>query len=176
MLGIALVILATALGAQVEPLAATDWAELVPGTLQTLAVLVGGALLGPKRGALAMLLYLALGLLGLPVFHGWESYSLVEFAEYPSAGYLIGFLPAAAYVGAAVRRARKYWSLVARMLLGHVLILGCGVPVLASYTSWEAALFSGLLVLLPGMLIKSLLAAGLCYWAREARKTSSSVA
>jgi biotin transport system substrate-specific component len=176
MIGLALVILATALGAQIEPLASTKWADLVPGTLQTLGVLVGGAVLGPKRGALAMLMYLGLGLLGLPVFYGWSSYSLAQFAEYHSAGYLIGFVPAASYAGAAARRYRGYWTLLVCMLLAHLLILALGVPVLAAYTGWDAALQGGLLALLPGMSVKSLLAAALIYWAREVRKTSSKAA
>src|SRR5690606_23310742 len=69
-------------------------AGIVPITLQTFGVLLAGAVLGAKRGFLAVLLYLAVGAAGLPVFSGGAA-GLAVFAG-PSAGYLIGFPLAAA--------------------------------------------------------------------------------
>ena len=174
MLGILLVIVATALGAQIEPLAATPFADAVPGTLQTLAVLAGGALLGPGRGALAMLGYLALGLVGVPVFHDWKALPPADFVNYFSAGYLIGFIPAAAFAGWAAQRWRSLLGLLLVMLLGHLIVLGIGAPVLAAWTSIEFALERGLINLLPGMGIKSALGALLVYFWRVRRSTSTS--
>lgn len=68
----------------------------VPITLQTFAVMLAGCVLGPARGGAAVLLYLALGAVGLPVFA--EHSSGVGVFTGPSAGYLIAF-PVAAVVG-----------------------------------------------------------------------------
>lgn len=77
-------------------------AGLVPITLQTFGVLLAGAVLGAKRGCLAVLLYLAVGAVGLPVFAGGSA-GLAPFAG-PTVGYLLGFPLAAALCGAIVER------------------------------------------------------------------------
>jgi len=77
-------------------------AGIVPITLQTFAVLLSGAVLGAKRGFLAVLVYLAIGAAGLPVFSGGAA-GLGVFAG-PSMGYLIGFPFAAALCGFIVER------------------------------------------------------------------------
>ena len=74
----------------------------VPLTLQTLAVLLTGAILGARRGFLAVLLYVALGLVGLPVFANGASGFAVLLG--PTGGYLLSFLPAAALCGFIVER------------------------------------------------------------------------
>ena len=74
----------------------------VPITLQTFAVLLSGAVLGARRGFLAVLLYVAAGAVGLPVFSGGAS-GLAVLAG-PSAGYLIGFPFAAGLCGLIVER------------------------------------------------------------------------
>lgn len=71
-------------------------------TLQTFAVLLSGAVLGMRRGFLAVLLYLAVGAAGLPVFSGGAS-GLAVFSG-PSVGYLVGFPFAAALCGFIVER------------------------------------------------------------------------
>ena len=75
---------------------------IVPITLQTFGVMTAGAVLGAKRGFLAVLLYLALGAIGLPVFTGGTG-GLGRFSG-PSAGYLIAFPFAAALCGLLVER------------------------------------------------------------------------
>ena len=62
----------------------------LPITLQTLGVLLAGASLGPKKGPLAVLLYLALGAIGLPVFAGGSAGVGVVFG--PTGGFLFGFV------------------------------------------------------------------------------------
>lgn len=74
----------------------------VPITLQTFGVLLAGAVLGSKRGFLAVSLYLVVGLAGLPVFSGGGAGPGV-FAG-PSVGYLIGFPLAAGLCGFIVER------------------------------------------------------------------------
>lgn len=74
----------------------------VPITLQTLAVLLTGAVLGARRGFLAVVLYLVVGAAGLPVFANGSS-GLGVFSG-PSVGYLLGFPLAAALCGLIVER------------------------------------------------------------------------
>ncbi len=69
---------------------------LVPVTLQTLLVYSSGLFLGPAGGALSQLLYVTLGLIGLPVFAGGGG---IIYVLSPSFGYLVGFIPAAAVSG-----------------------------------------------------------------------------
>lgn len=78
----------------------------VPITLQTFAVLLAGAALGSRRGALAVLLYLAVGAAGLPVFSGGVG-GLGVLAG-PSVGYLAGFAPAAFLCGFIVERLPRH--------------------------------------------------------------------
>lgn len=74
----------------------------VPITLQTFAVMLAGAVLGARRGFLAVLLYLAVGAIGLPVFTGGAA-GLAPFAG-PSVGYLVAFPLAALATGFFVER------------------------------------------------------------------------
>ncbi|MCH2100930.1 MAG: biotin transporter BioY [Planctomycetes bacterium] len=174
MLGVLLMIVATALGAQVEPFLATPLANSVPGTLQTLALLTGSALLGPTKGVFATVIYLTLGMVGLPVFSDWASYSLTELVEYPSAGYLVGFLPGSALAGALAARSQRLPALLGVMLAGHLMILLFGVPIFAASINWETALDAGMVQLLPGMAIKTLLGALIIYRVRVSRRASTS--
>ena len=77
----------------------------VPLTMQTLAVLVIGGVLGPRLGAGAVAGYLGLGLAGAPVFHGGLGGPLVLAG--PTGGYLLGFLPAAFLMGWFSTRAMR---------------------------------------------------------------------
>lgn len=85
----------------------------VPLTLGTFAVLLVGAALGPARGALSVVLYMAAGLAGAPVFaDGASGWAMASF------GYVLGYLPAAAVLGHLARRGgdRSPW----RTALGAV--------------------------------------------------------
>lgn len=98
----------------------------VPITLQTLTVMLAGCLLGPVRGMLAVLLYLGMGAVGLPVFAEHSS-GLGVFTG-PSAGYILSFPLAAALGGflvkyvAGERRTRALW-IFACSLAGSVLVV-----------------------------------------------------
>lgn len=74
----------------------------VPITLQTFGVMLTGAVLGARRGFLALLLYVAVGLAGLPVFSG--GVGGVGVLQGPSVGYLLAFPFAAALCGFLVER------------------------------------------------------------------------
>jgi len=101
----------------------------VPYTLQTFAVLLVGASLGWLRGALSMLLYVLVGLAGVPWFAGGVSgYDEAKV----TMGYLVGFVLAAALVGWMSGRGRdRQWSTsVTEFFLGSLVIYAVGVPVL----------------------------------------------
>lgn len=86
-------------------------------TLQTFAVFAVAGLLGWKSGTLSVLLYIALGACGVPVFSGFSN--LYTLLTMPSAGYVIGFIFTALIVGFfAEKFGRKLWALALGMLLG----------------------------------------------------------
>lgn len=101
----------------------------VPITGQTFAVLLSGAVLGSKRGAASMLVYLGMGIAGVPVFAPDGA------IPHASRGYLIGFAVAAFIVGWVVERGwgKNPLKLALAMLLGEVAIYGFGLPWLAFY-------------------------------------------
>lgn len=132
----------------------------VPFTLQTLGVLITGAALGSRRGALALLLYLAEGAVGLPVFAG-PPYGIARLAG-PTGGYLVGFVFAAALVGwlAEHNWDRRVSTAAAAMLLGNLVIYAFGVSWLAvALGDVGAAISKGLLLFIPGDLLKIAIAA-----------------
>ncbi len=132
----------------------------VPLTGQPFAVLLVGALLGAKRGGLAMLTYLGEGaLLGLPVFAGGAAGMGALLG--PSGGYLVGFAPAAFVTGALAERGwdRHVLSTWAAMALGSAMIFVCGLPWLAQFVGWEHVLAAGLYPFVIGDVIKQGLAA-----------------
>ena len=132
----------------------------VPITLQTFAVLLSGAALGPMRAAAGMLLYLGVGAAGFPWFSqqnsGWA---------FPSFGYIIGFVVAAVIVGALARRGadRSVLGAGALMVAGNLVIYAIGVPYLALALGVPLidAVGLGLTPFLIGDGLKILLAAGL---------------
>lgn len=101
----ALVATFAALLAVCSLLALSFGAVPVPVTLQTFAVLLAGAVLGPRLGPLAVLLHLVVGLVGLPVLAGAKG-GLAVLAG-PSAGYLLAFPLAALVTGVIVVALRR---------------------------------------------------------------------
>jgi biotin transport system substrate-specific component len=130
----------------------------VPFTLQTLAALLTGAALGSVRGLLSMLLYLAAGSLGAPMFanhtHGWGG---------PSFGYIIGFVVAAGVVGELARRGndRSVISAIGLMAVGDAVLLSIGTMWLANdlHVSASKAIELGVTPFLIGDAIKLTIAA-----------------
>jgi len=103
----------------------------VPMTLQTLVVLVIGAAYGARLGAATVMVYLAEGAMGLPVFAGPVG-GLAPLIG-PTAGYLFGFVAAAFVTGWLSERGwdRSVPLLFVAMAVGHIIILGCGFAWLA---------------------------------------------
>ena len=106
----------------------------VPYTLQNLGILVAGGALGLRRGGIAALLYVALGVIGLPFFaEGRGGLSVMWGA---TGGYLVGFVVAAALVGrlAELGWDRRLGGAIGATLLGTIVIYLVGVPWLAVTT------------------------------------------
>ena len=142
---IALIAAFAALVAVCALLPAIKVAGPVPITLQTFAALLSGAVLGSRRGFLAVLLYVVAGAAGLPIFSGGAAGLAVLTG--PTAGYLIGFPLAAALCGAIVERLprRSVVSAVAifcaGLLSSALFIHTCGMAglVLRADLTWGQA-------------------------------------
>ncbi|WP_318244481.1 biotin transporter BioY [Oerskovia merdavium] len=133
----------------------------VPITLQTLGVMLAGALLGAWRGALAMLTFLALVAAGLPLLSGGRGGPAVFVG--PSVGYLIGFVAGAAVVGLIVERFRTltFWRVLVASVVGGMLVMyALGIPLQALVTGFPLqTVATGSLMYLPGDLLKAVIAA-----------------
>ncbi|PVU81243.1 BioY family transporter (plasmid) [Cellulomonas sp. WB94] len=137
----------------------------VPITLQTFGVMLAGLVLGARRGALAALLYLAVGAAGLPVFSGGAG-GVGVFAGL-SAGYLLAFPLAAALAGYLATRAGglrpsvRYVALFASATAASLLLIH---PIGIAVMGWRGGLSASEALVagsryIPGDLIKNLLAA-----------------
>ena len=132
----------------------------VPLSLQTFSVLLVGAVLGSRRGAASMGLYLVAGVAGVPWFtqqqSGWA---------FASFGYVVGFVLAAYLVGRLAERGadRTVLRTAGLMVLGNLAIYAVGVPglVLIAGMDLAQALLVGVVPFLIGDALKIALAAGL---------------
>ncbi len=137
----------------------------VPMTLETLAVLGLAGLFGARLAGAAVLLWLAEGAAGLPVFAG--AVAGPAYLLGPTGGYLLGFLLAALLVGHLADhpahrglRARPL-LLFASMLVGVAVIYACGVAWLAHLIGWQRGFALGAAPFIPADLTKTALAAAL---------------
>lgn len=135
----------------------------VPFTAQTFGVLAVGGALGFRRGAAALLLYLAIGAVGMPVYS--EGRSGLAMLQGVTGGYLIGFVVAAAVVGrlAELGWDRHIGGAIAMMAVGTAIIYAIGVPWLkvSADLPWATAVASGMTKFLAWDLAKLLVAAGI---------------
>ncbi|WP_146588707.1 biotin transporter BioY [Puniceibacterium confluentis] len=146
----------------------------VPITAQSMGVMLCGTVLGARRGALAVLLFLALVALGLPLLAGGRG-GLGVFAS-PTVGFLIGFPVAAFVTGFIVERWRGNLALVSALasVIGGILVLYvfgiAGLAFMLDKTLTEAALL--VTAFIPGDLIKAGLAGGITSGLARARPES----
>ena len=133
----------------------------VPITAQSMGVMLCGTVLGARRGALAVLLFLALVAVGLPLLSGGRG-GLGVFAS-PSVGFLIGFPVAAFVAGLVVEKwtaAIGVAAFVGAILGGIVMLYAFGIPGMAVMLDKSLPEAAGLATpFLPGDLIKAGLAA-----------------
>ena len=138
-------------------------------TLQWFFVLMAGFLLGSKCGALSVLVYLCIGLIGIPVFAagGGPAYVLR-----PGFGFLLGFLLAAFLIGWISERigAKKLWQMLIPAAIGLVAYYGVGAVYfyliknlyVGEAVSWKVVVVQYCLITVLPDAILCLLAAGLC--------------
>lgn len=133
-------------------------------TLGTLLVYLTGLLLGAKLCSISVLLYLALGFLGLPVFSGYTAGAGVLFG--PTGGYLLGYLPCAflagLFSGGAGRGKKAMFRFVLGAICGTLLLYLCGTlwffAVFAKEVTFADALFQCVVPFLPFDVVKIVLA------------------
>ena len=158
---IALVAAGAGLTAVAAQIAVPLWP--VPITGQTLAVLLVGSTLGATRGALSMLLYAVLGVVGLPVFSGASS-GVATFLG-PTGGYIVGFVFAAAFTGWLAQREwdKRFLGAALSFLGGTVVIFAFGMTWLAIslQASLQQTLEWGLYPFIVGGIIKAAIAAAI---------------
>jgi biotin transport system substrate-specific component len=133
----------------------------IPITGQTFAVLLTGALLGSRLGAMAIIAYLAEGASGLPFFSGGTAGLLHMMG--PTGGYLFAF-PAAAYITGAFAEHgwdRRFLTAAAAMAVGSALIMLSGWAwfSVVMHTSPLLTLYATVIKFIPGDIVKILLAA-----------------
>lgn len=138
----------------------------VPITLQTFAILMIGLVLPPKYAGLTTLIYLVVGLFGLPVFSGGTG-GFGSFIS-PSFGFVIGFIPASFIISYLKQRLKPETNskLMGTTLIGTVILYIIGLSymyiifrnVLDIETGFTHVLQLGLIPFIPGDIFKALLA------------------
>ncbi len=143
----------------------------VPITAQTLGVMLAGSVLGARRGGVALLAFLAVVAVGLPVLSGGRG-GLGVFVG-PSAGYLYSWPIAAFVIGLLTqlfwRRLNLAWALVANLVGGLLVIYAIGIPFTSLYADiplWTS--FTGALAFIPGDVVKAVAASLVAVAVRKA--------
>ncbi len=135
------------------------WPGPVPVTMQTFVILVLGMTYGWRLGGATLLLYLAEGAIGLPVFAKGGG---IAYFSGPTGGYLVGFVLAAVAAGWLAERGwdRRPATTALAMLIGNVVIYVPGLLWLAMIVGWDKPVLEwGLYPFLVGDLVKLALAA-----------------
>ncbi|MCX6990836.1 MAG: biotin transporter BioY [Chlamydiae bacterium] len=129
----------------------------VPLTVQCNVILLLAAMLGSKRGALAVVAFLVQGAMGLPVFAGGTA-GLLCLAG-PTGGYLLGYVAAAFFTGYLVENMKQKTAVKAffAMAAGNALIYFFGVAGLSTFIGWTSAFMLGAVPFIIGDLLKLLL-------------------
>lgn len=146
----------------------------VPLTLQNFGVLLVGLLLGPRRGFAAMVLYLAEGAAGLPVFNSAGPGGTLQLFGL-TGGYLMAYPFVASLAGFLFERGRKTFARAAAAgIVAEVLLFAIGISWLAVATgSFRRAVFFGLYWFVFAEVIKVLLAAAVAVRIKRAPKVQA---
>ena len=130
----------------------------VPIALQGHICLLLGALLGSRKGSLAVLAYIAQGAMGLPVFALGKAGIAVLLG--PTGGYLMGYLAATWVTGYLIERSvsKSLRGAMVAMTLGNLVIYLCGLSQLALFVGVQRVFFLGMLPFLIGDGLKLILA------------------
>jgi len=131
-------------------------------TMQTCLVLLIGAAYGPRLAVATVLLYLAQGAAGLPVFTGTPERGLgLAYMTGPTGGFLLGFVASAALAGVLAERGwlRSLPSALVGLLAADALVFIFGLAWLSTLIGWDRALAGGLYPFLLSEAVKVGLAA-----------------
>ncbi|BCK82040.1 MAG: biotin transporter BioY [Firmicutes bacterium] len=147
-------------------------------TLQFFFTAMAGCLLGSGCGALSQLIYVLLGLLGLPIFTAGGGFSYVL---HPTFGFLLGLIPAAWVIGRLARSTCSFWRIALAALAGLAVLYAVGLPYMAMILNCymgkgmdlSAILWAGMLPFLPGDALKILVTAMLTPPIRRALDNSA---
>ena len=136
----------------------------VPITGQVLGVLLSGVVCGGLFGSISQMIYVGLGIAGMPWFAGGASGSLATFIS-PTGGYFIGFIIAPLIIGRYIDRyisARSFLSQLKYMMLGVgvIYLFGATVLAFAIKTGFLEALVKGVIPFILVDLVKAVIAAG----------------
>lgn len=124
----------------------------VPMTLQTGVVLLIGLAYGWKLGLATVLLYLAQGAFGLPVFTAGAG---LAYMAGPTGGFLVGFAVAAAIAGYAFERAPNLVGLILGVVVAEIAIFALGIAWLSTLIGFDAAITHGLVPFIYGDILKT---------------------
>lgn len=126
-------------------------------SMQSFMILFLAGLLGSKRGTLAVIAYLAQGVLGLPVFIGGCSGILTLVG--PKAGYFAGFIAGAYLTGFLLERRKEKTTLTTATAVaaGHLAIYALGFSWLSQFVGMKSAFIMGVLPFIVGDCVKALL-------------------
>lgn len=137
-------------------------------TLQVFFTCMAGVLLGAKCGAVSQLIYVLLGLIGIPIFTAGGGFNYVFN---PTFGFLLGLIPMAAIVGLLSKKLNySFWGICAACLAGLTVLYAIGLPYMhliitlylnKPYTIRET-IYGGMLIFLPWDFLKIILTAVLC--------------
>ena len=129
----------------------------VPISLTNFAIYLSLYLLDWKKGTLSYLIYLLLGLVGLPVFSGFTG-GLAKLAG-PTGGYIIGFIPMAIICGFAFEKFSNRGMQIAGLAIGTIAayILGTAWLAIEAHLTFYQALLAGVIPYIPGDLVKIIL-------------------
>jgi len=136
-----------------------------PITLQSLFVLLSGIILGSKKAMLSQVVYILLGLIGLPIFAGFSGgfQSVLK----PSFGFLIGFIIAAYCIGKIIeKKSCTIKSMSIAVLIGSLIIYAIGLPymyfilnfLLDKSLNITQIMKMGMLLFIPGDTLKAFIA------------------
>lgn len=140
--------------------------SVIPVTMQTAVMMLSGSLLGGNKGAASMIIYILLGLMGLPVFSGGGG---ISYIFSPTFGYILGFVVGAYITGSVCQSSRNfsYKRILAGNFLGlaAVYIIGivyCALIIrfyLGQDIVWRVLLVNCLLLTVPIDIVLAVLSA-----------------
>ena len=132
-----------------------------PIVVQNIGVMLAGSILGARRGGLALLLFVVLVALGMPLLTGWKGGFGIILG--PTGGFVLSWVLAAFVVGALVEkfwRRLNFWNLLLCNVLGGIVVVyALGIPWLAVVAGLELGqALTGSAVFIPGDVVKAVIA------------------